>query len=54
MGMGSGKGPVDHFVAIVKPGTVIFEIGGVAEADAEQAMKLAAYKLPVKTKFVKA
>lgn len=54
MGMGSGKGPVDHFVAIVKPGTVIFEIGGVAEADAEKAMKLAAYKLPVKTKFVKA
>ncbi|MFW0862514.1 MAG: 50S ribosomal protein L16 [Candidatus Komeilibacteria bacterium] len=54
MPMGSGKGPVDHYVAIVKPGTVIFEIGGVPEEDAAKAMKLAAYKLPIKTKFVKA
>ncbi len=53
MPMGSGKGPVDHYVAIVKPGTVIFEIGGVAEEDAAKAIKLAAYKLPIKTKFVK-
>ncbi|MBL7022165.1 50S ribosomal protein L16 [Patescibacteria group bacterium] len=53
MPMGSGKGPVDHYVAIVKPGTIIFEIGGVAEEDAAKAMKLAAYKLPIKTKFVK-
>lgn len=54
MPMGSGKGPVDHYVAIVKPGTIIFEIGGVVEKDAANAMKLAAYKLPVKTRFVKA
>ena len=54
MPMGKGKGPVDHYVAIVKPGTVIFEIGGVAEAEAQQAIKLASYKLPIKTKFVKA
>ena len=54
MGMGSGKGPVDHYVAIVKPGTIIFEIGGVSEEAAAKAMKLAAYKLPIKTKFIKA
>ena len=54
MGMGSGKGPVDYYVAIAKPGTIIFEIGGVSEEDAAKAMKLAAYKLPIKTKFVKA
>lgn len=50
--MGKGKGPVDHYVAIVKPGMVLFEMEGVAEADAKKAMQLAAHKLPVKCKFV--
>jgi len=50
--MGSGKGAVSHYVATVKPGTVIYEISGVAEAAAREAMQLAGYKLPVKTKFV--
>lgn len=49
--MGSGKGAVDHYVAIVKPGTVLFEIDGVPEAIARQAMTLAAHKLPVETRF---
>jgi len=51
--MGSGKGAVDHYVAIVKPGTMIFEIGGVKEDLAKEAFKLASYKLPVKTTFIK-
>ncbi len=50
--MGSGKGVVDYWVAVVKPGTVIFEISGVSEEVAKVAMKLAAYKLPIKTKFI--
>lgn len=50
--MGSGKGAVDYYVAVVKPGTVMFEMDGVPEEVARQAMELAAYKLPVKTKFV--
>lgn len=50
--MGGGKGAVDHYVAVVKPGTMLFEMDGVKEDVARQAMKLAAYKLPVKTKFV--
>ena len=50
--MGSGKGAVSHYVATVKPGTVIYEISGVNETSAREAMKLAGYKLPVKTKFV--
>ncbi len=50
--MGGGKGAVDHYVAIVKPGTVLFEMDGVKEAVARQAMMLAAYKLPVKTRFI--
>lgn len=50
--MGGGKGAVDHFVTVVKPGTVMFEMDGVKEDVARQAMKLAAYKLPVKTKFI--
>ncbi len=50
--MGKGKGAVDHFVAVVKPGTMIFEMDGVSEEVARQAMKLAAYKLSGKTKFV--
>ena len=50
--MGSGKGSVDHFVAVVKPGNVLFEMGGVSESTAHEAMRLAAYKLPIKTKFI--
>ncbi len=50
--MGGGKGAPDHWVAVVKPGRVIFEIGGVKEDVARQAMRLAAYKLPIKTQFI--
>ncbi len=50
--MGSGKGAVDHYVAVVKPGTVMFEIDGVPEETAKRAMELASHKLPVRTKFV--
>jgi len=50
--MGSGKGVVDYWVAVVKPGTVIFEISGVSVEVAKVAMKLASYKLPIKTKFI--
>lgn len=51
--MGSGKGAPEQWVAVVKPGRVMFEIGGVSEDLAREAMRLAAYKLPVKCKFVK-
>jgi large subunit ribosomal protein L16 len=50
--MGSGKGGVEGWVAVVKPGKVLFEIAGVPEADARQAFKLAASKLPLDTKFL--
>jgi large subunit ribosomal protein L16 len=50
--MGKGKGAVDHFVAVVKPGTILFEMDGVKREIAQEAMRLAAYKLNVKTKFV--
>ena len=50
--MGSGKGSVDHWVAVVKPGHVIFEISGVPEDLAREAMRLASHKLPIKTQFV--
>jgi large subunit ribosomal protein L16 len=50
--MGSGKGAVDHYVAVVKPGRIIFEIGGVSEAVAKEAARLASHKLPIKTRFV--
>jgi large subunit ribosomal protein L16 len=50
--MGSGKGSVDHWVAVVKPGHIVFEIGGVPEEAAREAMRLAAHKLPIKTQFV--
>jgi len=50
--MGSGKGAVDHWVAVVKPGRVLFEISGVSESVAREAMRLAAHKLPIKTKFI--
>ena len=51
--MGSGKGSPEYWVAVVKPGRVMFEIAGVSEEVAREAMRLAGYKLPVKTKFVK-
>lgn len=51
--MGSGKGNPEGYVAVVKEGTVMFEIGGVSEGIAREALRLAAHKLPVKTKFVK-
>ena len=50
--MGSGKGSPESWVAVVKTGRVMFEIGGVPEADAREALRLAAYKLPIKTKIV--
>lgn len=53
MTMGSGKGPVDHYVAVVRPGTVLFEIDGVSETIAEEALRLAGQKLPVAIKVVK-
>ena len=52
MPMGKGKGAVDHYVAVVKPGNVMFEMSGVDEETAKRSMQLASHKLPVKTKFV--
>ncbi|HNS02445.1 MAG TPA: 50S ribosomal protein L16 [Anaerolineae bacterium] len=51
--MGSGKGAVDHWVAVVRPGRVLFEIAGVSEDVAKEAMERAAFKLPIRTQFVK-
>jgi large subunit ribosomal protein L16 len=51
--MGSGKGSVEYWVAVVKPGRVLFEMGGVDPQDALEALRLAAYKLPIKTKIIK-
>src|SRR4030043_2290193 len=48
--MGSGKGDVDHYVTVVKPGTILFEMGSVEEKIAREAMRLASHKLPLKTK----
>ncbi|MBD2055470.1 50S ribosomal protein L16 [Oculatella sp. FACHB-28] len=50
--MGSGKGNPEFWVAVVKPGRILFEIAGVPEATAREAMRLAAFKLPIKTKFI--
>jgi len=50
--MGSGKGAPDHWVAVVKPGRILFEIGGIKENMAREAMHLASYKLPTSTRFV--
>jgi large subunit ribosomal protein L16 len=50
--MGSGKGATDHWVAVVKPGRIIFELGGVREDVAKEAMRLASNKLPIATKFL--
>ena len=50
--MGSGKGAPDHWVAVVKPGKILFEMSGVAEEIAKEAMRLASHKLPIDTRFV--
>jgi len=50
--MGSGKGAPDHWVAVVKPGKILFEMSGVSEVVAKEAMRLASHKLPIDTKFV--
>lgn len=50
--MGSGKGAPEYWVAVVRPGHILFEINGVPADAAKQAMKLASYKLPIKTKFI--
>nr|YP_009392314.1 ribosomal protein L16 [Osmundaria fimbriata]ARW60876.1 ribosomal protein L16 [Osmundaria fimbriata] len=50
--MGSGKGAPEYWVCVIRPGHIIFEIAGVSQNTAEQAMRLASYKLPIKTKFI--
>jgi len=50
--MGSGKGAPEYWVAVIKPGRILFEMGGIPEQTAREAMRLAAYKLPMKSKFV--
>ena len=50
--MGSGKGAPDHWVAVVRPGRILFEMAGVPEAEAAEAMRLASHKLPVDVKFI--
>ncbi len=50
--MGTGKGAVDHYVAVVKPGMIIFEVSGIDRPSAQAAMRLAGHKLPIKTKFI--
>ncbi len=50
--MGSGKGAVEYWVAVVRPGRVMFEMDGVTEAEAKEAMRLASHKLPIKCKFI--
>jgi large subunit ribosomal protein L16 len=51
--MGSGKGAVEFWVAVIRPGRVLFEMGGISEEDAREALRLAAHKLPIATKFIK-
>jgi len=53
VGMGGGKGTLDHFVAVVRPGNILFEMAGVTEEVAKEALRLAAHKLRVRTKFIK-
>ena len=50
--MGTGKGAPDHYVAVVRPGRILFEVGGVSREEAQEALRLAAAKLPIRTKFV--
>jgi large subunit ribosomal protein L16 len=52
VGMGGGKGTLDHFVAVVRPGRVVFEIAGVTEDVAKEALRLASHKLRIETKFI--
>ena len=51
--MGSGKGDLDHWVAVVKPGKILYEMRGVSEAVARSAMRIAGHKMPIKTQFLK-
>jgi large subunit ribosomal protein L16 len=51
--MGKGKGAVDHWVAVIKPGRVLFEMGGISPEEAQEALRLAAFKLPIKTRIIK-
>jgi large subunit ribosomal protein L16 len=53
VGMGGGKGDVDHYVVPIKPGRIIFELDGLSEEIAKEALTKAAHKLPVKTRFIK-
>jgi large subunit ribosomal protein L16 len=50
--MGKGKGAPDHWVAVVRPGKILFEMEGVTKTEAQEAMRLASHKLPLMTKFV--
>jgi large subunit ribosomal protein L16 len=50
--MGSGKGTLDHFVSVVHPGRVLFEVSGVSKSVAQEALRLAQFKLPIRTKFI--
>lgn len=50
--MGKGKGTVDHWVAVVKPGRVLFEVAGIPEETAREGLRLASYKLPIKTQII--
>lgn len=50
--MGNGKGAVDHWAAIIRPGKILYEMEGVTEAVAREAFRLASHKLPIKTKFI--
>lgn len=51
--MGGGKGSVDHYVAVIKPGRILFEMDGITEEIAKEAMRKASHKLPIKTAFIK-
>ena len=53
VGMGGGRGALSHFVAVIEAGRVLFEVDGVTEAVARQALRLASHKLPLKTRFIK-
>jgi large subunit ribosomal protein L16 len=50
--MGKGKGAVEAWVAVIRPGNVLFEVGGVPESQAREAMRLASYKLGIRTRFI--
>jgi len=50
--MGKGKGAVDHWVAVIRPGRILFEVAGLDESVAREALRLAAHKLPIRTQFI--